>query len=113
MRLSQLKKIIAEEVEKFLLESESAIFRRGNKLYITDDEHNEDYYGEIEDFPEYAGLDDVDAGGVGVPFEGHGKSFGTTRSLYGEDPTGSRGWSSETQDRGTWSSSNRRGRLRY
>lgn len=43
IRLSQLRSIIKEEVGNILLEYEQSVFRRGDKLFIVDDEGNEEY----------------------------------------------------------------------
>jgi hypothetical protein len=60
----QLKRIIREEVNRqVLLEYELAIVRRGEDLYLVNDEGDEEYYGDAEDMPE---LEDGEA----VPHEG-------------------------------------------
>lgn len=47
IKLSQLRSIINEEVGRLLLEYEQVILRRGDDLYIVDDDGNEDYFGEV------------------------------------------------------------------
>lgn len=44
----QLRKIISEEVSKLILEYESSIVRKGDELYVVDDDGNEEYYGDVE-----------------------------------------------------------------
>ena len=41
---AQLRQLIKEEVQKVLLEYEQSVFRRGDDLFVVDDEGNEDYY---------------------------------------------------------------------
>lgn len=47
--VKQLRSIIKEEVQKVLLEYEQMIVRRGDDLFVTDDEGNESWYSEVED----------------------------------------------------------------
>lgn len=44
---TQLRKIIKEELSKLLVEYEQVIVRRGNELYIMDDDGNEDYFDDV------------------------------------------------------------------
>jgi hypothetical protein len=67
---SQLRTIIKEEVSKILLEHEHAIERRGDELYIVDDEGNERFYDDVAG-SNYEFLED----GERVPYEG-GRSYG-------------------------------------
>ena len=77
----QLRRIIREEVNRqVLLEYEQAIVRRGDDLYLVDDEGNEEHYGDAEDMPE---LED----GEGVPHEGRFPS----RQSYGARSAAARG----------------------
>lgn len=64
IRLSQLRRIIKEEVTKLVTESESSIVRRGDTLFIVDDEGNREEYGPVEG-SDYEYLMD----GEGAPLE--------------------------------------------
>ena len=44
---TQLRRIIKEEMSKLVLESEKSIMRRGDTLYLIDDEGNESDYGSV------------------------------------------------------------------
>lgn len=48
LTVTQLRRIIKEETQRVLLEYEQVIIRRGDDLYIRDDEGNEDYYSPVE-----------------------------------------------------------------
>lgn len=61
---SQLRQIIKEEVSKILLEHEQSIIRRGDELYLVDDEGNEDFYDMVSG-SDYEWLED----GEGAPLE--------------------------------------------
>lgn len=72
MNIERLRKIIAEEV-RTLLEYEEAVIRKGDKLYIYNDEGEREFFGMVYDHPEYEHLSDA---GGGEPWEGYGGSGG-------------------------------------
>lgn len=74
IKLSQLRRIIKEEVGNMLSESEQAIIRRGDELFLRDDEGNEEYYSPVK-HSDYEYLKD----GQAAPFE-------TSSGGYGYDP---------------------------
>jgi len=72
--ISQLRKIISEELSKLILEYESSIVRRGEELYVVDDDGNEEYYGDV-DGSDYEHLRDGEA----EPYQtgtGYGGGYG-------------------------------------
>lgn len=69
MKLHQLRALIKEEVSKLLLEYEQSVIRKGDKLFVVDDEGNEEFYDEVEG-SDYEWLQD----GQGAPLE-RGSSF--------------------------------------
>lgn len=76
--VNQLKRIIKEEAQRVLLEYEHTIVRRGDDLYISDDEGNETWYEEIEG-SDYEYLDDGETAEIKT---GPNSSF-TTRTHGG------------------------------
>lgn len=80
-RLGTLRKIISEEVSKLILEYESSIVRKGDDLYIVDDDGNEEYYGDV-DGSDYEHL----RNGESEPYQvgtGYGGGYSGGRSSYG------------------------------
>ncbi len=63
--IGMLRKIIAEEV-RMLLEYEESIVRRGEKLYLINDEGEREYLGSVSSYPEYSHLAD----GESAPYTG-------------------------------------------
>jgi hypothetical protein len=81
-----LKKLIKEAVSLLLKEYEQAITRDGDKLFLIDDDGNEEYFGDIYSMPEYEHLEDGDS----VPFEGdtragYSRSGGFRRSRHRDE----------------------------
>jgi hypothetical protein len=92
LTVTQLRRIIKEETQRVLLEYEQVIVRRGEDLYIRDDEGNEDYYSPVEG-SDYEHLRDGEASeaqvgtvaGWGAPRRGGRDKYGwgTGGSRYG------------------------------
>lgn len=76
--VAQLRAIIREEVKRTLNEHELIVIRRGNNLYLNDDEGNSDLLGSVDSFPQYDHLED------GQTSEYYGKSgSGGAANSYG------------------------------
>ena len=73
--VSQLRKIIKEEVSKMLLEYEQSIVRRGNELYLVDDDGNEDYLEPVIG-SDHEHLRDGEAEPYSTGTGGYGGSYG-------------------------------------
>lgn len=86
IRLSQLRSLIKEEVSKVLLEYEQSVFRRGDKLFIVDDEGNEEFLEPVAG-SNYEHLRD---GESAVYKTGTGSSYrgGSSGSSYGRGGKG-------------------------
>ena len=78
--LRQLREFIREEISKTLTESEQILIRKGDKLYISDDEGNRSLLGSVTDYPQYASMADGETaeyyggagGGGGYGYGGYG-----------------------------------------
>ena len=75
MRLTatQLRRIIKEEVSKLMTESEQALVRDGDEIYLVDDEGNREFF---EDLAGSDYEDDLPFDGASIPYSGMGYNPG-------------------------------------
>jgi hypothetical protein len=57
----KLKKFLREEIVNMLMEYEQSIYRQGDKLFLIDDDGNDEFFGTVAAHPEYEDLADGDS----------------------------------------------------
>ena len=85
--VSQLRRIIKEEVSRALNESEQSLYRDDGKIYLIDDEGNKEFLENVEgsDYEDQLPFD-----GASIPFSGGHSSMRGSRSSYGRSSYGRR-----------------------
>lgn len=80
----KLRKFLREEIVNLLMEYEQSIYRQGDKLFLIDDDGNDEFFGTVTANPEFDQLADGEA----VPYEStesRSRDRLSGRDEYGDD----------------------------
>ena len=80
IRVSDIRKLVQES----LVKESGTIVKRGQRLYLMDDNGTTTYHGHVADFPQYAGMEDGPVSELGTSIDGRDPDYrstpvGTTR----------------------------------
>lgn len=74
IRVSDLRKM----VQKSLVTESGTLVKRGQRLYLMDDNGTTTYHGHVADFPQYASMEDGPVSEIGVTIDDRNADYRST-----------------------------------